>query len=325
MCQVCTTLPDLLRTTKQETEIDLSKIKITAMAVVGIILSLGFAFFLRQLYQDPSGTTFNIIAVLVFATLFLVVVFLQSLLIKDIGRIGTILFLQVVAMIIPFIFLLSSFVLVGLLITFLLLFWGSVSGKNELQYSMKVRIFRLSKFVLPKAITGLSIFVAASYISVFQGQGLVVSENTFRRVVLPSESIIKVIVPGLSLEDSFATAIEKLNPNIQKFSKELKDEFVNLNKENYAKKLQYSFESSDPLIDIFYNAYTVNVGKISGNKQVLILFVLGALIFLLVRSVGTPISWFVALVAAAVYEILIALGFAVVVLETRSKEIVLLK
>ena len=81
----------------------------------------------------------------------------------------------------------------------------------------------------------------------------------------------------------------------------------------------------DTLIDILYNAYIVNMRELSANRRISILFVLGIVLFVLVRSIGAPLSWLVALIATAIYEILLAVGFAVVVLETKSKEIVLLK
>lgn len=322
---ICHVVPDLLKSIKQETEIDFSNLKINVIAIIGIILSLGFSFFIHRAYQLSGDLTLNIIAALVLSVLFLVTVFLQSIFIKDIGRIGTILFLEASVMLIPFIFLLSGFLFIGLLLTFLFLFWGSYSSRNELQYSMKARIFRLSKFVLPKAITGLSIFVAASYLSTFQDQGLVVKEETFRRIVLPAEAIVKVVMPGISLEDSFVSTIEKTNPDIQELSKEQKEEIIKKQQERFSKLLQYNFESRDALINILYNSYILNAKKVSESRKVLVLFALGAGLFLLAKSVGTPISWLVASMAVVIYEILIALGFVVVVLETRSKEIVLLK
>lgn len=318
-------MTDLLKSVKQESEIDLSSIKISALALVGGLFSLGFAFFLSRLYQNTDGLTLNIVFTLALGTLFLVVVFLQSILIKETGRVGAILFLQSAVMLIPFVFSLTVFILIGFLITYLLLFWGNVSGKKELQYSMKVRIFRLSKFVLPKAITGLSIFVAASYMGVFQDTGLLVSQDTFKRIVLPAEAVTKIIMPGFSLEDSFTTLIEKSHPEIKTFTKSEEAGVIKQQQAYFGQILQYKFEANDTIVDILYNAYAQNIGQVSSNSKIVILFGLGIILFLLIKSVGTPIAWFVALVAAAVYEILIALGFAVVVLETKSREIVLLK
>ena len=318
-------MPNLLKSVQQETEVDLSTIKINAIATIGILFAVGFSLFLSRLYQGFGEWTTNLAATLAFATFFLVVIFLQVILIKDIGRIGTIVFLQTGALLIPFIFHLSGFILIGILLAYLLIFWGSYSGKNELQYSMKVRTFRFAKFILPKAITGLSLFVAASYMSVFHEQGIMVSAETFRRIVLPAESIIKIAMPGVSLEDTFTVTLEKSNPELTELSFEEREAAVEEQRGRIAKLLQYNFESRDTLIDILYNAYIVNMRELSANRRISILFVLGIVLFVLVRSIGAPLSWLVALIATAIYEILLAVGFAVVVLETKSKEIVLLK
>lgn len=318
-------MPDLLKSIKQETEIDFANLKVNVIAIIGIILSFGFSFFIHRTYELSGDLTVNIIVALLFAALFLVMVFLQSIFIKDIGRIGTILFLEVSVMLIPFIFLLSGFLFTGLLLTFLFLFWGSYSSKNELQYSMKTRIFRLSRFVLPKAITGLSIFVAAGYMSVFQDQGLVISEQAFRRIALPADGIVQAVFPGLSLEDSFEEAVIKLNPESKTLSAKEKEALIKSKQDNISGILRYNFESRDSFISIFYDAYKFHARKLSESRKVVALSVLGAAIFLIIKSVGMPISWLVALVAVIIYEILVALGFAIVVLETRSKEIVLLK
>lgn len=318
-------LPDLLKSTQPEAEVDISMLKINGVAMVGIVLAFVFSIFLRRLYWSSGDLTLNLVLALVLAALLLVVVFLQSVLIKDRGRIGAILFLETTVMLIPFIFSLSGFVLVGLTMTFLFLLWGSWSGRKELDQSIKVRLFRLSKFILPKAITGLSIFIAASYMSVFQEQGLVISRETFRRIISPAEAVTKTVMPAFSLEDTFESALLKSDPEIQKLPSAQKKEIIEKQKEKFGSLFRYNFESRDTIINILYDSYTVNAQRISAESKILILFVLGAVIFLLAKSIGTPISWLVALVAALVYEALIALGFAIVVLETRSKEIILLK
>ncbi|MDP1689464.1 MAG: hypothetical protein Q8L47_05065 [bacterium] len=318
-------MPDLLKSIKQESEIDISAIKINSIAIAGILISLCFAFFVSRLSQNFGDLTTNMIFATIFGTLFLVIVFLQAILVKEKARVGVVLFLQSAVMLIPFIYFLTIFSIVGFIITFLLLYWGSVSGKNELMYSLKVRIFRISKFILPKAITGLSIFVVACYMSVFQNNGLLVSPDTFKRIILPAEAITKIVMSEFSLNDTFENAILKLRPEMAKFTKDQKTEAIKQQQDSFSKLLQTKFGTNDILINIFYNAYKENIGKVSPNSKILVLLMVGVLLFLIVRSIGTPIAWFVALVSAAIFEILIVLGFATIVLETRSKEIVILK
>ncbi len=317
-------MTDLLKSVKQETEIDLSLIKINIIAFIGILFSVGFSFFLNRIFQLAGDTSLNVTFALILGTLFLVVVFLQAILIKDIKRVAMILFLQTLGLLAPFIFFINGFILVGFIITFLLLFWGSSSCKKELQYSMKIRVFRISKFVLPKAITGLSIFIVASYLGAFQSTELKISLDTFRRIVLPADAFVKIVIPGFTLEDNFSNMIILVN----KLGDRPKDEqnfIIQKQQEYYSDLVNYKFEINESIINILFNSYNQNVGKISDNSKILILFIIGAVLFLLVRSIGTPVSWFVALVASLIYEILLTFGFATVVLETRSREIILLK
>lgn len=326
-CVLCHTVPDLLKSIKQETEIDISAIKINAIALVGLLISFGFAFFVSRLCQSFGDPFTNTIFAFVLGVLFLAFVFLQAILVKEKARVAVVLFLQSGVMLIPFIYFLSVFTIVGFIITFLMFLWGSLSLKSELQLSMKVRSFRLSKIILPKAITGLSIFVVACYMSIFQNSGLLVTPETFKKIILPAEAIANIIMPdsNFSLEDSFSKAIAKLRPEILKLPKEQQAEAIKQQQDSFSKLLQTDIEANDILINIFYSSYSQNIGKVSPDSKLLVLLVVGVLLFLIVRSIGTPISWLVALVSAAIFEILIALGFATIVLETRSKEIVILK
>lgn len=317
-------MSDLLKSVKEETEIDISLIKINAIALIGLILSLGFSIFLNRLFQASGSIGFNITFTLILGILFLVMIFLQSILVKDIKRVATILFLQALALLAPFIFVLNGFILVGFIITYLMLFWGSASCKKELQYSMKIRIFRVSKFILPKAITGLTIFVVASYLGAFQSTQLKISPETFKRLVLPVDSLVKIILPGFAIEDNFSNMVINLN-KLQDKPKSEQLGIVEQQQKYFSDLMHYKFEANESIINILYNAYSENIGSISDNSKILILFVIGLVLFLLIRSIGTPISWFVALISSIIYEILLTLGFATVVLETRSREIILLK
>ncbi|MBI2035877.1 MAG: hypothetical protein HYT12_04355 [Candidatus Liptonbacteria bacterium] len=292
--------------------------KINGLTIAGAILAFAFSYCLYSVFG--GGGAALAITALISAIMFLAIIFLQAIFIKDTGRMGIMLFLETVAMFLPFIFYVSSFILVGVAITYLMMLWGGVSGKSEMQQAMKIKIFRLGKFILPKAITAISIFVAASYISFFQDQNLVISRETFMKIVPTVDAVAKFVYPNLSLEDSFESALTEISGG-----ENLNKEQIEASRDRFGRLIKLDFDAKESLVNIIYDAYKNYAMAIPSGQKILILVALGFALFITVRSVGAPIYWLVALITAFIYEILLALGFAAVVLETRSKEIVLLK
>ncbi len=311
-------MPDFLNSVKREAEVDMSALKINGMAVTGMILAFAFSFSLLKVFAG-GGTPF-VITVIVAAALFLVMIFLQTLFVKDSGRLSILLFLETVAMFLPFIFQFSGFLIAGAVITYLFLLWGSMSGKSEMQQAMKIKIWRLSKFVLPKAVTAISIFIAAAYISFFQDQNLVVSKETFMKIIPTVDVVTSFVYPGISFNDSFESVLSTISGEQKLTAEQVEESRLKLKE-----LVKIDFEARDSLTNIIYDAYKNYAIMIPSGQKILILIVLGIALFFTVRTVGAPVYWLVALLTALIYEILLALGFAVVVLETRSKEIVLLK
>ena len=142
-------MSDLLKTVQENTEVDYSFIKITILAVTGVLISLALSYFLSAFYVAYGTQEF--LLTLAAAGLYLVIFFLQTIFIKDIGRLLVIVFWQTLALLTFFIFSFDAYIAAGLLFAGLFFVWGAVSGQHELRASLKVKILRLSKFILPKA------------------------------------------------------------------------------------------------------------------------------------------------------------------------------
>lgn len=318
----------------QATEVDYSAIKVNGLAAVGVAAAAAFSYYLNIVlvnFSAPAGIYF-----LTAAAVFLILVFLESLFVKDFGRLSAIFFIEAAALAAPFYGHFSRFIFIGTVITLLFLIWGGWSGKTELQYSTKIRIFRIARSVLPKAVTALSVFIAAGYISVYQDNKVLISRSAFERIVISSEGIVRWYYGDFSFADTFQQAAQKIilrqnsgNLAYQTLTSAQKADLLKKTTEELRQRISVFFDvpvgNEQKLMDILYSGFTKFSLNISQSQKVAALFIFAAVIFLIVRSFGAPFYWLVALAAAAVFEILIALGFAVVLLETKSKEIIVLK
>ncbi|MEK7555651.1 MAG: hypothetical protein AAB516_02450, partial [Patescibacteria group bacterium] len=84
-------------------------------------------------------------------------------------------------------------------------------------------------------------------------------------------------------------------------------------------------ESKSTISEMLYKAMVDKFNKMPKNIKNIILIGIAALIFLTIEGIAWPIRWLVSVLAWLVYEILLAAGFATIVLEKKSREIVILK
>lgn len=318
----------LLNKTTDEIEADRSVPKIVILAAAGIIFSFAFGYFLKLfIFQGRLDfLLFSFLAALGFLIFFLLEVFF----VKTSWIINLIILLETLGFLAPFYNNLSKTVAIGTLISFLIFLSGVYIGRAELNNMLKVKFWRISKKTLPKAIAGLALFSSIIYVGVI-GSGekeFFISQATFERVI--------EFVPGFDLSLSVETLIKNLaanqiegNAQLKLLPESTKKELINQNVKELEKEISdFTGIPLNPKVKASEALYSIMVEKFTNLPENVRLFTpaaVAAIIFLTIIGLSLPIRIIATVLAFLIYEICLALGFSAIIMESRSREIIILK
>lgn len=314
-----------------ETGVDYSPLKVNSIGVFGVITALAFSYTFRLFSSSVSSP--NFVLFLSAAALFLTALFLKAVFIKQRDRVVFFIVLESLALLSFFIFDSLIFAVSGVVLSLLFCLVACYAGMRELEYGIKVKMWRVARAVLPRGITALSFFIALGYLSLAHTSAVLISEDTFNWIVLPGDSIVHYFYPQISLNDTFGDVAQKYvlgslesspiflalsaDQKIAQTNFALKD-LKDLVKKRYFSGIEY--KDTDRLSHVLYQSFEAFLLKISGEQTILMWLVFGVILFLIIRSLGMIFYFVAALFAILVYEILMASGFGFVTLETVSKE-----
>lgn len=343
-----------------EAEIDRSLSKILFLAVCGAVSASLYGYFLKLFILSGEFVYFAIsfAAAVGFGAVFLV----NSIFIKSLGRANLIIFFECLALAAgalfapalsadrPFSGLAAGFSekitqaapLFGAaaLAVFLLLVSGNYGGYSELQNSLKVKFWRVSRAVLPKAILSLIIFGTAVYAGNFSGPSadkFFVSEQAFEKTITVSAApFIQKFLPefdlSLSVQDLIAKMAEnqvERNPQFKILPNYLKKQLVNqATADLEARTLELAGSPVDFQKNLSRSIYGVLVFKfnqLTSRAKTVVAAIVAVLLFLTAIGFAWPVRILMTIGALVIYETFLALGFAMVALEGRNREIVILK
>ncbi len=329
---------NLLNKANNEIELDVSIIKIIVLAFIGLGLAFCFGYFLRLFILEGQANffLFSFLAAIAFLSLYLLDIFF----IKTIWLNNLIVFLGILAFLAPFYDQFSG--ITGLMgfIGFLLMVWGVYSGRNELGERLKIKFWEISKKSLPKVITGLALIVAVISVGLFNldENNFFISKPTFEKNIswLFSFSLIQNFVPGFNLSLSVENLIKTIainqiegNPQLKILPLSAKNQLINQTAKGLEDKIaEFIGMPLNPNTRASEELYEIIVKKVSQapeNSKSLILVIIGVLILLIILSLSWVIRLIATIPAYIVYEICLALGFSTIMLEDKSREIILLK
>jgi len=318
----------LLNKTTDEIEADRSVPKIIILAAIGIIFSFAFGYFLKLfiLHGRLNFLFFCFLAALGFLIFFLLEVFF----VKTFWIVNLIIFLETLGFLAPFYDNLSKILGLGTLISFLIFLSGVYVGRAELENMLKIKFWRISKKTLPKAIVGLALFSSIIYVGMigFGEKEFFIPQATFTKIVK--------FVPGIDLSLPVETLIRNLavnqiegNDQLKLLPESAKKELINQSVKELEKKisdftglpLNPKIKSSEALYGIMVEKFT----KLPENVRLFAPVAIAALIFLTIVSLSLPIRLITTVLAFLIYEICLALGFSTIMLEGKSREIIILK
>ncbi len=317
---------------------DRSISKIIVLAALGIISSFIFGYFLK-LFIFESRLDFllaSFSSLLVFLAIFLLGVFF----IKSQTKTSQIIFLESLAFSAVFYDRLSITFAVGVLTGFLILLWANYSGRMELENTIKIKFWRIGKKVLPKAIAALALFIGVACVGVVgaNGKEFFISQPVFEKMISPviNMKIVQNFLPGFNLSLPVGELAKNLTVNQVEQNSQLKLLPAAVKKQlidQSAKELEDKFSDFigapvDPkagTAETLYRAMIKKFSELPENIKAVIPAGVAVLIFLTIISLTLPIRWLATLLAYFIYEICLALGFSDIMLEGKSREIIILK
>ncbi|MFH1346915.1 MAG: hypothetical protein ABIH10_01550 [Spirochaetota bacterium] len=318
--------------------LDRSMVKIIILSLFGAVFSFVSGFLLQVFMVDGGGNNLLLssLAALGFMVIFLLCVFF----IKTGWMVNLAIFIQSLAFFALFYDRLSTMVGVGAILGFLLFVSGIYAGRNEIENTLEIKFWKISKKVLPKAIAGIAIFagvVCASFINM-DDKEFFISREAFNAVVSPitDNGFLEKIMPGFDFSGSAEEMIRSIatreienNPQLKLLPDSIKEELLGKavqevkNQTTGVAGTQLNFQSklSNTIYDFLAVKFYLLPENILNSTPILV----AVFIFLVIVGFIWPIRLIAAFISFLLYEILLALGFGVIIFEGRSKENVVLK
>lgn len=294
--------------------------------IFAVALVAGFAGFLLEREQLLYG----IIVGVVFLSLFT----LQNLFIKGYDKLFLASLVESVAMSLPFYKNFSGYFVIAGLTLVILLFKASFNVRKELEASMKIRFLKISRISMNMAMPGIILF----FLGLFIIRGEFLTREGVSLALEPLSPIAAKYIPKFSFE---ASTGELLNNIVISSLGEIETE--NLNKIPLLSRNKLIAESVNGFQDrikgfvgteisleksVSANVYDILNTRYNNlttaSKTILIVMIFLSLFSLIITLV--PLAHIpIAILTFVMYEIFLVSGFAVVQLEPRSREIIILK
>jgi len=268
----------------------------------------------------------------ILAVIFLSLLALQAFFLKEFGYIALALFLETAALVAPYYHTSFSYLILSAAIIFVCFLGGVLSGRRELENALKVPFSRVARKALVGGMTGV-LFGAAVLGTVGSGSSPFSYENLIKVVLDPAITpVMKYYspdyTPSMTVRGVLAHIIRRAQPTIDSLPQKVGDKALNDLVNTAAAQLKDSLG-----VEVNLDAtVSANVTDLLAKKiettglpvQLLIYAVVFLLLWITVRFVAAVLSYPLLVVTFILFEIFIAAGFAVIQLESRSREIVLL-
>lgn len=330
---------------KESDGVSQSSVKIIPLLILEIVSAFLMSFYFRQLAAGFTG--FNLIWFLLGLALFVIFSFLSALFVNELLWPSLAAGLSATVSLAVFYDYFSAGLLGFGLLVFATLVLGIFSLKKELENSLKINFFRLSKIFLSKMTLAIAIlFCLFAYFLFFiktpsldLGQsGLPISFESFRIFVLkPNEGLIGIFVPNFKFQEPLQTVLagvleNQLSQSIPNF-KDLPDAtketvVVSAIEQEFGDSLDeffgYQVNLKDSVDKIVYDFLAIKFNQL--NQTVKDWMPVGMLVvlFFTIRFLFIPINWLLSVLMFLVYLLLLAVNFINIKSEPRSKEVIII-
>lgn len=315
----------LLESATDVVDVDRSVLKIS-LVVLAAVLAAGFTSFFFERGQ--------LIYAAILTVLFLIIFILQNLFIKGFDKLFLAALLEVGALAMPFYDNFSSYFIIAAALAVALLFKASFDSRKELEATIKVRFFKVSRLSLNSAAPALVLFLLVMFVT----KGGLFTEESVNLLLRPLVPVVKKYAPDFSssmptvellnsviVSNLSETEIKDLNKLPLQAQNQLIAKSVDGLKERVESFIGSGIDLQKPVSVNVYNALCSGYGSLNSTSRTILIVVVLLLLLSLIRSLTPFIHAPIALLAFILYEALLAANFFVVQLESRSREVIILK
>jgi len=301
-------------------EVDMSIIKISIIAAIGIVAAIIASYFTSMVYKQPTSANFILATAFIF--IFIIIFFFQSIFIKSpnlntLIAIGETLGLASFLMTINY----SFITIIGILITFIAFYTAIKSIHRELQSQLLVKIIKLARFSIPKIVAAVIILISLIYSEPFFPENINISKNLIKSILGPAETIAKItdnyLKIGLS-NFSIEKPLSELNLSYNGI------EIPAVALQQQLMSLGMNIKADESILDAVYNLANSRMKDFNQITKWTIFGSVFLLVFLTIKSLFWLLYWLIYILIYLIYEILMALGFCKLTYEQISKEIIVL-
>ena len=297
------------------------------------VLSIVSAFSVGYAYRQYLAVGMSPLAVVGTFLIFGVLSALQALLCKSAGRRAFIVLCEVAMFGLFFYALDWRFLLAAVACAFLLFFFGYLGSRSEIEYGMEIRLFRTTKRVIGKVMTGTIIFMIVIYIPLWNQNSVFIPQKSFDAFFDWGAGVINIFSPKISLSGSLGNFVNDIArvqlenaASFQELSLKNQNTLVTQGAasiiDNISKSTGIAVQPQDTLSATAYRFIIKTLGGWENRFQGMFFAVWGVVLFFVARSVGIIVVWIDQFLFFFVYEILLAFRFMRVKEESRTKEIV---
>ena len=267
---------------------------------------------------------------IIFLILFLTFFIVESLFLHDKRRLIPTVVTVSVAFALPFFRLFSASFLVGFVILLVFLFQGARMGGLAMGNMVKIKFFRLVRIISGSIISAVVIFLS---IVLILTSNFSISRQRVDQVVALATPFIERFIIGFDADKNTGELLTQITENqLAKADEFMKlsstDKRTVLTRETEAVKARIE-ESLGEKIDLnasvsenVHKIVDTKLSSLSPKAQIYWSAAFIAAIWLSVQSIEFIIYIPLAVLVFLVYELLFALGFAVIQTESRSKEVI---
>jgi hypothetical protein len=317
---------------KSASEADYSPLKTSAVIIVGAGCAFIFGYAL-SVWPMPRSFAVG----LIFASLFA----LMPLMLKAKSLHFAAAFISSVALVLPlYVFGHIPLIPIAVLVTLsvFILTAGVLYGKRELDNSLRISFMKFSGKVLMKTFTVIALAGAIAYGWNFKTEDIF-SGKFIDGVISLSSPIVNYYAPGFTPEMKFSDLLEisarrivtgEKSAEFALMPEALKKQLISQAIQDAQKTVESTFGVRVNLDASFReNVRTVITEKLKGPLEVIpdkyVAIAAMVIVFAFLRGALWLLGWLAAAISFLVYQLLLAVKFAKVYLEPKSKEVILLR
>lgn len=296
---------------------DFSRFKIAVIGILGIASAFGAGYFL-SVVDLFLGTALALIFVIIFT--------LQAFFVNGKGTLALLILLEAVALGAPFYRIPTLYYGLLVFILFVMLYLGSLSGIRELDNAFKVPFFKIARIVLVSSMTALALFVGSLYMG-FGGAGYLSDTQIKSFIGLNVDPVIKMFIPTYTSK----TSVEKLLTQVvlKQLPPSQQDQLVAPVIGKLAKDIEsfvgVPLSLTNTLSDAIFKVANSRISRLESDAKIVLAIVLFIAAWFFAKSAAAIVYYPVVIFTYFVYEILFMTGFVYLQLETRNREVIVLK